>query len=340
MDTSARIAVVWQSGTPVDNLCSAVRAARPQAEVSVFRDPVAEGDALRRLRPRLLIVATDMPGDDDALRVRLLCATLPNPALVLATQHERAAAGASLARRLGGVLLMLPADTDAVGAALSSAQRAQAASEPQALLSLTRGLADEVNNPLLGALGQLRLLESELAGAETQLAKVMAATRALRRVQRTLERTEVLKRCDELRAAEAGWLAVDLGALLGELLAGSTFPALTVRGDRELLRVALRDLGIVGRDLAGDEPQPAFRLVREGADVVVRMDLVRTRVPAWQLPRTFEPYYVSRLLRGTSHGLALFAVQQIAGAHGGLARAQRRDDGGLRFELLLPAASA
>lgn len=337
MDAIARIALVWQSTTAVEGLCRVLSAAWPSTQLSLFTDVAADADAVRRLRPQALIVGDDAPGDELAGSLRLLCALLPGTGLVLATPGAGADAGTRITRRLGGALLVLPADAAAVTAALGAARRAEAASEPQAMLSLTRGIADEVNNPLLAALGHLRLLENDLAGDESKLAKVKAASRSLRRIQSTIDRTRELQRSGDLGERRGTLLPVDIGGLLGELLPGSTFPQTFVLGDRDLLRVALRDLGVVGRDLAGDGPAPAYRIVRLDGDTAVSMDVAAPRLAAWQLPRTFEPYYLSRMLRGTSHGLSLFAVQQIVAAHGGVARARRRPDGGVGFELLLPS---
>jgi hypothetical protein len=77
-----------------------------------------------------------------------------------------------------------------------------------------------------------------------------------------------------------------------------------------------------------------------GATVRVRLLVDAGRLMAWQLPRTFEPYYLSRILQGTPHGLSLFLIQLIAHRHGGRALARWAERGELGLELELPAARA
>ena len=60
-------------------------------------------------------------------------------------------------------------------------------------------------------------------------------------------------------------------------------------------------------------------------------------LPAWRLPRTFEPYYFSRVLRGTPQGLSLFLVQAIARSHGGRALARWEPDGSVSLRIELPS---
>ena len=303
MLADARIALVWQCTTPVADLCTALCAAQPDARVTTFVDLITDGDALRRLRPHVLVVAVDAPSEELAGSLRLLSALLPGAGLVLATPQAQEEAAQRMARRLGAALLVLPSNSAAVAAALASALRAEPASESHAMLSLVRGIADEVNNPLLGALGQLRLLESELASDEAKLTKAKAASRALRRIQGTLERARALLRSGHVHGA---LLPVDVGALLREMLPGTAFAPAMVLCDRDLLRTALRNLSAVGRDLASEGHAPTYSVEPVLGDTIVRLEIAATRLADWQLPRTFEPYYLSRMLRGTSHGLSLF----------------------------------
>lgn len=331
--TPLKIAILWQSSTPVDEVTDTLAGASRAARICVFADAVAEGDAIRRFRPLLLVLVIDSPGAEDVGSLRLLCRMLTKTSTIVVTTTAHAAAGGELARRLQVRCVSWPADRNALIDALEAARGTVASSEPQALLNLTLGISDEVNNPLQTALGHLRLLESELARDEPKLLRVRAATRSLRRIQATLDRARQLQRATELSTL---LLPVDLGAILGDLMPGREFAPTVVSGDRDLLATAIADLGAVGRDLAPDNHPPTFTLAQENGAAVVRLRLASSRLADWQLPRTFEPYYLSRLLRGTSHGLKLFGVHHIVEAHGGTARARRHADGGLVFELTLP----
>ncbi|MEZ5964985.1 MAG: hypothetical protein R3F56_14215 [Planctomycetota bacterium] len=335
MTKTARIAIVWQSATPIDPLLRALAGPWTEVRTCVFGDAVHEGDAIHRFQPRIVVVGLDAPSDEEIGALRLLGRLLPEAALVVTCPSAPPAAGKQLAHRLGAPLVAWPPQTLDLKRAVDTAAGQGAPGDAQALLNLTLGISDEVNNPLQSALGHLRLLEHELAQDDAKRARVEVAIRSLRRIQTTLERTRHLQRAAELPRQMS---SVDLGAVLGDLMPGNAFPPTLVAGDRELLTTALRDLGAVGRDLAPDDQPPSFALAHENGHAIVRLRLAASRLADWQLPRTFEPYYLSRLLRGTTHGLKLFGVHHIVTAHGGRARAWRPATGGLVFELILPGA--
>jgi hypothetical protein len=333
MMPNPRIAIVWQSATPWVALRDDIATLEGQPTVHVFVDPVGEIERLRRLRPQVLLFGHDAPDAEHAGMLRMLRAALGDCGLVLATGAERTGDLQALAQRADARLLDLPASRAAVATAIGQAMQSPVRDGAQALLGLTRGLCDEVNNPLLAALGQLRLLAIELEGDSGKLGKLRAAEASLRRIEITVARARQVQRASELRALV---LQVDLGVLVNELVPCARCPSAMIRGDRELLTLALRDLDHVARDLAGVGEPPRYGLDHTASEIVLRIALRAAKVADWQLPRTFEPYYLGRLLRGTSHGLALFAVQQIVAAHGGQAQAVRQNDG-IAFELTFPA---
>lgn len=114
-----------------------------------------------------------------------------------------------------------------------------------------------------------------------------------------------------------------------------------VRGERRLLRRAIRNLLENARRYAGESP---IQVTVESLDKEARL-VVADRgpgVPETQRERIFEPFY--RLPgfkegddRGVGLGLAL--VRQIAERHGGTVRCLARSDGhsGSCFELRIPA---
>jgi hypothetical protein len=59
-------------------------------------------------------------------------------------------------------------------------------------------------------------------------------------------------------------------------------------------------------------------------------------VTGWSLPRTFEPYYPTRALRGQSQSLGFCFAQTVVLGHRGQATVRRLADGSLRFDFVLP----
>jgi len=334
MRRTSSIAVVWQSSTAVDDLAAALADAWPGARICVYGDLLGEAVAVPQFAPQLVVVGVDILAAEAVGSLRLLCRLVPDATVLVVTAPAHADFGRVLARNLGARHMVWPTERADLARHVAAAGGGTFAPEPQALLNLTLGISDEVNNPLQSALGHLRLLEAELTADQAKLARVQAATRSLRRIQATLERTRHLQRAAELPAA---LLPVDVAELLRSLAPITSLPAARVHGDRELLATALHDLLAVGRDISEEAQPPRFDLVAAPSHVVVRLHVPRPRLAAWQLPRTFEPYYLSRLLRGTSHGLKLFGVHHIVVAHGGTARAHRDASGALVFELVLPA---
>ena len=79
-----------------------------------------------------------------------------------------------------------------------------------------------------------------------------------------------------------------------------------------------------------------FVLSRLQAAVRLRLQITGAGLEDWRLPRTFEPYYLNRLLRGSSQGLSLFLVQTAVHGHRGQATARRLPDASLALDLSLP----
>ena len=96
-----------------------------------------------------------------------------------------------------------------------------------------------------------------------------------------------------------------------------------LRGFEPDLQSALEELMRVGVDFAGIGCGAEIRL--EALEDALSLSLILNGpgLGDWQLPRTFEPYYLNRVLRGSPHGLSLFLVRTVVHAHGGQALAQR-----------------
>jgi signal transduction histidine kinase len=79
----------------------------------------------------------------------------------------------------------------------------------------------------------------------------------------------------------------------------------------------------------------------DGREVVLTVEDRGPGIAARDLPHLFEPFYRGRgadRVRGS--GLGLTIVKQIAAAHGGSVRVERRHEGGAQFTLRLPSRTA
>jgi hypothetical protein len=127
----------------------------------------------------------------------------------------------------------------------------------------------------------------------------------------------------------------DVPYLVMEYLSGGTLED-RIRGGHLGLDESLEVLTRVAAELHSVGCQVHFQLARLEGALRLRMALRGPGLEDWRLPRTFEPYYLNRLLRGSSQGLSLFVVQTAVHAHGGQATARRLPDGSLAVDLLLP----
>lgn len=333
MTAASRIAVVWVSAAPAVGVTGTLSALSPAPTVQLFSDLIRDAAAIARFQPDIVLLAHDAPGPEETGALRLLRALVGDFAVIVAAPDATAEGARAIAARLGGVCLPLPPAADIVVNAIDAVLHAPTPSERGALFALTQGIADEVNNPLQVALGHLRLLEEDFAADAPQIPKVDAIRRSLQRIRGTLSRAQVLQRAHQRSEA---FLPVELAALVVEVAPHSAPPRATVVGDADLLRQALRELMAVGRDLALANQAAELDLTVADGRATIRLQVATVKLAEWQLPRTFEPYYLGSLLRGTSHGLSTFTIQVVAEAHGGRAVARRRPDGGLVIEVQLP----
>ncbi len=333
MTPAARIAVVWVSSLPNVSVLQALAALSPAPTIQSFADLIRDAAGIAGFRPDLVLLAHDAPGPEDVGALRLLRALVGDFAVVVAAPEAAQPAARDVAARLAGPCLRLPSPANVLVSAIDAALQGPTSAEHHALFALTQGIADEVNNPLQVALGHLRLLEEDFDAAAPQLAKVDAIRRSLQRIRGTLRRAQVLQRAHQRSDA---FVPVELAPLVAEVAPHAAAPRASVRGDAELLRHALRELLAVGRDLALADQAVGLDMTVDPGRATVRLQVATVKLADWQLPRTFEPYYLGGLLRGTSHGLSAFTIQVVAEAHGGRALARRRQDGGLVIEVQLP----
>jgi two-component system, NtrC family, sensor kinase len=77
----------------------------------------------------------------------------------------------------------------------------------------------------------------------------------------------------------------------------------------------------------------------DGADVVVRIEDTGPGIPEADLARLFDPFFTTRE-PGEGTGMGLAITSRIVQELGGVIRAENRDEGGARFILRFPAATA
>ncbi len=343
MPPSARIAVVERAQSGIAERLG-VLPNRP--DVRSFADLYEDFEAIRRFAPNLLLVDAEPLAQEDLGALRLAARAVPGLATILVAPREREVELAATAEVLGAQLLLRPFETADLAAVVAAATPGGPVTAPGTFLDVARGISDEINNPLLFAAGHLQLLEAMLdeRADATPLAQLRAIKEGLDRIGTTMAKIRLL---GEARSARGPRKPVALAELLrsaaADLLGGVTvaegLESVPVLADERLLRAALEELVAVGHELASRADSVRLELDPADDNLRVRLLLRGLDVPDWQLPRAFEPYYLNRILRGTTRGLALFLVQTIVHAHGGLALARRCADGTVAMDLLLPRAT-
>jgi signal transduction histidine kinase len=329
-----------------------------QHDVRSFEDPLASWSDLREFAPDLLLVDAGTLGDETVGTLLLLTRILDEPALVALVPQEADSETLRHVRRLGARHLTVPASDHELARALSLVEQPETTTAAaEVFLDVARGLADEINNPLLFTRGYLQLLRAELEtnGDEDVLAQLDSARRGLDRIAASVSKLRLLHRAvglsperlppvDLLPMVVAAHRAggdgdPDAGDLAIEVPEASA--RAEVRGEAELLERALEEFCGTARDIAKVADGATLRLSLDDDEVSIEAEFSGWHPATWQqLPRAFEPYYLSRVLSGTSRGLSLFLVQTIVTAHGGRATAHRlAASGPILFALRLPRAA-
>lgn len=222
--------------------------------------------------------------------------------------------------------------------------------------------------------GQRRLLHDVSHELRSPLARLQAAIglarqqperleSSLGRIERESERMDrLVGELLTLSRLEAGVLSamdevINLGELVADVVADARFEAeasgrgvdfsvcgeVSVKGNAELLHRALENV-----------VRNALRHTPEGARVAVKIELdaggdgVRLAVidqgpgvPERELDAIFEPFIRGGDSRhNDGHGLGLAIARRVVESHGGGIRAENREGGGLRVEIVLPAERA
>lgn len=343
MDRPARIAVV---GPADERLASDIRQLPLRPEVRVARALVADSEGLLRFQPDVLVIAFGPEPGEEIGALRLLRQMWPALGVVVATSAPHEIEHAPLAQRLHAQLLVYPESTGQLAAILEQAWLGSDRPRADTFVDLARGIADEINNPLMFVSGHLQLLRASLQGPERDRRdQVAAALAGLGRIEASVERLRALS---EAASGPRTRADVDLAALLADAAATPPRSATTahvppptgghvVRGDAAQLQAVVRTLVHFADELAAAGAATELLLESTGEARRLRILARGTPVAAWQLPQSFEPYYPSRALRGQCAGLGLFHAQTVVLGHRGQAIARRLPDGALQLDFVLPA---
>lgn len=317
-------------------------------EIEIFSDLCQESTRLLAFRPEVVVAPLEHLDSEQIGGMRVLMHLLDDVNLVFVVPRTREVELAPLCAYLRGRTLLEPYDERDLASALALGSHDQPS--PDVFVDVIRGLADEINNPLLFAKGYLQLLEASLEDQGQDVKdQLRSAHRGLDRIADSVGKLRLLHRASALQLEDMTQVSVSsLTASSfrstdhedsGEIRAA--LPDATVdtrvRADRDLLAHALDEFVGVARQVS-KHAEKTILTVLPGADTVyVRVEFHGWQAADWHLPRAFEPYFLNRVLSGTSRGLALFLVQTIVHALGGQATARRDpDSASVRFELLFP----
>ncbi len=347
MDTPVRIGI---AGVDDRRLVAELGALPIRPEVRSFASLYEGTESLVAMRPDLLFVGA--PEGAGAMAdligaLRLLRGLQPALASVVVAPSGREVHLHDLCERTGARILLQPFRPGDLAGVVAQALAGSDRPRDDVFLDLARGFADEINNPLLFLMGHLQLLQLQLdptTGRDLR-EQVDAALAGASRIQGTVDRIRLLAQAAAgPRHSEPFDLAAELTQVVTSHFAEPPVPPLlrepelgpfVVRGDAALLRPALELLARVAAELRDLGGGVHFVLTRLDGAVRLRLGLAGPGFEEWRLPRTFEPYYLNRLVRGSSHGLALFLVQTAVHAHRGLATARRLPEGQLAIDLHL-----
>lgn len=196
--------------------------------------------------------------------------------------------------------------------------------------------AHELRTPLTRLRGQIELAQAELADEGNTSARLASAIRSCEELTRSTESLLALSK-GEIDASEP----VDLGDVAHRMQGDDRVcvraqNGALVRGDGDLLALAVRNLVDNALKYAGGEVVIAVRQTPQCAEICVMDE--GPGIPADQTDRVREPFVRGarrdRAVRGSGLGLAL--VDHVARLHGGRLELHARAPHGLAAAIVLP----
>ena len=110
-----------------------------------------------------------------------------------------------------------------------------------------------------------------------------------------------------------------------------------ITGDRNLMKSAFLNVALNAIQMMPAGGALTISVSDSGGELRILFDDSGPGIPPELLPRIFEPYFSTR---DAGVGLGLAMTKKIVGDHGGDLRASNREEGGSRFEFLLPRTGA
>jgi signal transduction histidine kinase len=342
MDRPLRIAVV---GAVDDRLVGDLKQLPLRPDLRVCRSLLTDSDALLQFQPDVLVVALTASDAEEIGALRLLRQLWPTLGVLVVSDVAHEVAQAGLAQKLRALLLVHPDTPGQLAALVEQARLGSDRPRADTFVDLARGVADEINNPLMFVSGHLQLLRANLQAPEQDRRdQISAALDGLQRIATAIER---LRMVSQAASGPRSRDDVDLAAALREATAmprGSEHAKLAVddgvhvvRGEREQLVAAVAAIVRFADDLAAAGATTELALTAMPSARRLRVSAAGNAVASWHLPHSFEPFYPSRALRGLSAGLGVFLAQTIVLAHRGQATARRLQNGTIEVDFVLPA---
>lgn len=338
-------------GRGESTLLADLRALPGRPEVRSFGPLFEQTSALLAFEPDTVFVcaSSDDRPDELAGGLLLLRGIRPACALVLVVDKVREVAWSPVCARIGAQLLCEPCTPAQLLAAFDHALSGGDRPRAEVFLDLVHGIADEINNPLMFLMGHLQLLQLQMPAEKSgeAMEQIAAALAGAQRVHETVERMRrIEKAAAGPRRSEPFDIAAEMGKQLletrgkGEPLALVRDPAdasFSIPGDAEILRPALAGFAALAHEFRDEGAESHVVVTRLEGSVRMRLSLRGHSITEWNLPRTYEPYYLSRVLRGSSQGLALFHLQAAAHGHRGRATARRLPDATVAVDVEFPS---
>ncbi|MBW1809547.1 MAG: HAMP domain-containing protein [Deltaproteobacteria bacterium] len=228
-----------------------------------------------------------------------------------------------------------------------ASERLLETSKLAAIGQLGAGVAHEINNPLVGILGNVQILINKFDGPEKQvemLSKIESAAKRCREVTQNLLRFSEQEEDSEHVEVNLRQVLEDAYSLTEQQLQDQDITTNwkiesenKVIGDhRQLMRVFLNLFANARTAMnKGGNLTIAMRLTGEG---MVRVDISDTGkgIDAGQLDRIFEPFFTTKDV-WTNTGLGLSVAYRVVSDHGGQISVESEPGSGSVFSVLLPA---